>query len=162
SLTAADITAPVAPANLLVSADGLTLTGSGEAGATVTVRAADGSVLGSAVVAADGTFSLTLGTAQTDGQLLTVSQSDAAGNRSPSTSTTAPDGVDAPFAPSGLQLSADGLTLTGSGEAGATVTVRDANGATLGTAIVAADGTFSLTLTSAQLNGETLSVVQAD
>ncbi|KQQ62622.1 hypothetical protein ASF84_26710 [Pseudomonas sp. Leaf127] len=162
SLTAADLTAPSAPANLLVSSDGLTLTGTGEAGATVTVRAADGSVLGSAVVAADGTFTVTLGAAQTDGQALSVNQTDAAGNLSPSTSTTAPDGVNAPSAPTGLQLSADGLTLTGSGEAGATLTVRTTNGAILGTAVVAADGTFSLTLNSAQLNGETLSAVQSN
>ncbi|GAB7528309.1 hypothetical protein PS3A_07170 [Pseudomonas sp. 3A(2025)] len=162
SLTAADVTAPAAPSNLLVSNDGLTLTGRGETGATVTVRAADGSVLGSAIVAADGTFSITLGTVQVDGQILSVSQTDAAGNLSPTASTTAPDGVDAPTAPTGLQLSADGLTLSGTGEAGATVTVRDANGAILGTAVVAADGTFSITLGAAQLNGEILTVVQSD
>ncbi|MBA1193086.1 BapA prefix-like domain-containing protein [Pseudomonas entomophila] len=162
SLTVADVTAPAAPANLAVSADGLSLSGTGEPGATVTVRGANGAVLGTAVVGTDGTFNVPLGTAQTDGQTLNVEQTDAAGNVSPTASAVAPIGADAPPAPTALALSADGLTLTGRGEPGDTVTVRGANGAVLGTAVVAADGTFSVSLGSAQLNGETLSVVQAN
>ncbi|MFK3940268.1 BapA/Bap/LapF family large adhesin [Pseudomonas monteilii] len=162
SLTAADVTPPAAPANLAVSADGLSLSGTGEPGATVTVRGPNGAVLGTAVVGADGTFSVPLGAAQTNGQTLSVEQTDAAGNVSPTASALAPTGVDAPPAPTALALSADGLTLTGRGEPGDTVTVRSANGAVLGTAVVAADGTFSVSLGSAQLNGETLSVVQAN
>ncbi len=52
--------------------------------------------------------------------------------------------------------------MNGTGEAGATVTVRNAAGQVLGTAQVATDGSFSVPLSSAQLNGQTLSVVQAD
>ena len=162
SLVSADVTAPGAPTDLLVSNDGLTLTGTGEPAATVLVRGTDGVLLGTAVVAADGSFSVRLGAAQLDGQTLDVTQRDTAGNLSAPGSATAPVGADAPAVPTGLQLSADGLTLTGIGESGATVTVRDANGGVLGTTVVAADGTFSLPLNSAQLDGQTLSVVQTD
>jgi hypothetical protein len=156
-----DNTAPVAPANLQVSADGLTLSGTGEAGATVTVRDANGNVLGSAVVAQDGTFSVGLGSPQANGQSLSVDQTDTAGNTSAATPIIAPD-TTAPVAPTNLQVSADGLTLSGTGEAGATVTVRDANGNVLGTALVAADGTFAVALSNAQVGGQLLSLVQTD
>jgi len=163
-VTAIDITPPASPTNLAVGADGTTLTGSGEAGATVTVRDANGNVLGSAVVGADGTFTVPLSTPQTNGQTLSVGQTDAAGNASAQVPVTAiTDGdTTAPAAPTNLAVGADGLTLTGSGEAGATVTVRDANGNVLGSAVVGANGTFTVPLSSSQSNGQTLSVGQTD
>jgi flagella basal body P-ring formation protein FlgA len=161
-----DVTPPAAPGNLQVSADGLTLSGTGEAGATVQVRDAKGNVLGSAVVAADGTFAISLSSPQVDGQALTLQQTDAAGNVSPTAQVTAPDvdspDVTPPAAPANLQVSADGLTLSGTGEAGATVQVRDANGNVLGSAVVAADGTFAITLSSPQVDGQVLSLQQTD
>ncbi|MBN3538643.1 hypothetical protein JYA61_17960, partial [Sphingomonas pseudosanguinis] len=51
-------------------------------------------------------------------------------------------------------MSLDGTTLTGTGEAGATVTIRDVAGTDLGTAVVAGDGRFTATLTPAQGNGQ--------
>ena len=160
-VTAPDTTPPAAPGNLQLSADGQTLTGTGEAGSTVTVRDANGNVLGSAVVAQDGTFTVGLNSPQTGGQPLTVEQTDAAGNTSTTTPVAVPD-TTPPSAPTNLQVSANGLTLAGTGEAGATVTVRDANGAVLGSAVVAADGSFSVPLSSAQVDGQQLSIVQTD
>ncbi|MDC6383528.1 Ig-like domain-containing protein [Pseudomonas graminis] len=164
-----DTTAPNAPGNLVVSADGTRVTGSGEVGATIQVRAADGTLLGSAIVAADGTFSLTLSPPQTDGQSLTVSAVDAAGNVSPPAQALAPDidvtppvDTTAPNAPGNLVVSADGTRVTGSGEIGATIQVRAADGTLLGSAIVAADGTFSLTLNPAQTDGQSLRVNAVD
>ncbi|MEN4750874.1 BapA/Bap/LapF family large adhesin [Pseudomonas sp. Ps21-P2] len=163
-----DTTPPDAPANLAVSANGTRLTGSGEAGATVQVRAADGTLLGSGVVAADGTFSLTLSPAQTDGQALTVTATDAAGNVSAASQATAPDidvppvDTTAPNAPGNLVVSADGTRINGSGEAGATVQVRAADGTLLGSGTVGSDGTFSLTLSPAQTDGQALTVTATD
>lgn len=156
-----DSTAPVGPANLTVSADGRTLTGTGEAGATVTVRDANGTVLGSAVVAADGTFTVPLGTPQVTGAPLTVDQTDAAGNVSASTAVATPDST-APGAPGALLFNADGSLLTGTAEPGATVQLRAADGTLLGSAVAAADGTFSLTISPAQDNGQTLVVSAID
>lgn len=164
-----DVTPPVAPANLAVNPTGSVLTGTGEAGATIQVRAADGTLLGSGIVAADGTFSLTLSPAQTDGQSLNVTATDAAGNTSvpaqalaPDVDTTPPGDTTPPDAPANLAVSANGTRLTGSGEAGATIQVRAADGTLLGSAVVGADGTFSLTLSPAQTDGQSLTVTAVD
>ncbi|WP_045491106.1 BapA/Bap/LapF family large adhesin [Pseudomonas sp. StFLB209] len=161
ALTAADVTAPAAPGSLQLSADGLTLSGRGEAGATVSVRAANGTLLGTALVAADGTFSVPLSSAQLPGASLSVSQTDAAGNTSLPVPANPVDPTQ-PGAPGNLSLSADGQTLSGSALAGARITVRGANGAVLGSAVANPDGTFSVALSSAQLNGESLAVTQTD
>ncbi len=159
TLAAPDITAPVAP-SAAIDATGVAVTGRGEAGATVTIRDGSGAVIGTAVVAADGTYTATLSPAQANGGSLSVVQADAAGNVSPAVTLAAPD-VTAPVAPSAA-IDATGVAVTGRGEAGATVTIRDGSGAVIGTAVVAADGTYTATLSSAQANGGSLSVVQAD
>ncbi|WP_241650373.1 Ig-like domain-containing protein, partial [Rosenbergiella collisarenosi] len=115
----------------------------------------------STIVAADGTFKATLDPAQTNGQTLSVTATDAAGNPSLVVTTTAPD-TTAPAAPTDVQVSGDGETVTGKAEAGSTVTIKDANGTTLGSTTVAADGTFKATLDPAQTNGQTLSATTTD
>ncbi|WP_235515008.1 Ig-like domain-containing protein [Erwinia sp. Leaf53] len=159
--TAADVTTPDAPTNLALSPDGLTLTGRGEAGDTVTVRTAAGVSLGTTIVLADGTFSVGLSAAQLNGQVLSVTQTDPALHVSPAAGITASDST-SPDAPTALTLSADGLTLSGRGEAGDTITVKSLTGVTLGTGLVLSDGTFTATLSPAQLNGQVLSVIQTD
>ncbi|GAA3263739.1 hypothetical protein GCM10020258_29450 [Sphingomonas yabuuchiae] len=159
ALTALDTTAPIG-LTASVDATGIIVSGQAEAGATITVRAPDGTIIGTGTAGAGGAYALTLTTPQLNGQVLQVTQADAAGNTSPPSPATAPD-LTAPLAPLGT-VSADGTLVTGTGEPGATVTVRDAAGQVLGTAQVAADGSFSVPLASAQLNGQILSVVQAD
>ncbi len=161
SLIAADTTAPGTPGNLALSADGQSLSGTGEAGSTVTIRDAAGNVLGTAVVGSDGTFQATLSVPQTNGQTLGVTLTDAAGNVSSPGSLTAAD-TTAPGTPGNLAVSADGTALTGSGEAGATIEVRAADGTLLGSVVVAADGTFNLTLNPPQIDGQALSVTATD
>jgi VCBS repeat-containing protein len=159
TVTAPDLTAPAAPV-ASVSADGTVVTGTGEPGATVSVHDAAGNPLGTALVAANGSFSVTLTTPQANGQLLEVSQADPAGNASPEVAVHAPDIT----APIGLTAAVNGLgtVVSGSGEAGATVTVRDPLGTAIGTAVVAANGSYSVTLTTPQTNGQLLQVTQAD
>jgi hypothetical protein len=161
SVTAPDITPPAAPATAVVSPSGTLVSGTGLAGARIFVRNALGVLLGTATVAANGTWAATLSPAQVDNQTLNVVQADAAGNLSTALSVTAPD-LTPPPAATALVVAADGNSLSGTGEAGATVTVRSASGALLGTGIVAANGTFTLALNSAQINGEALSVGLAD
>jgi VCBS repeat-containing protein len=161
SLATPDRTPPAAVGNPVLSADGKQLSGSGEVGATVQVRNAAGTVLGSAIVGADGRFTVTFDTPQISGQAIGVSQVDAAGNVSPAISLVTPD-LTAPTALTNVVLNNNGLTLTGLGEAGASVTVRGADGTIIGTGLVAANGSFILTLTSAQLNAQHLSVTQTD
>ncbi|MGO2200355.1 BapA/Bap/LapF family large adhesin [Pseudomonas helleri] len=161
SVVAGDTTAPEAPTDVVLSADGLTLTGKGEVGSTVTVKNAEGAVLGSGPVGADGSFEITLDAAQTNGQTLDVTLTDKAGNVSAATPVIAGD-TTAPAAPTDLAVSIDGLTLTGKGETGSTVTVKDAAGAVIGSGPVGADGSFEIVLDSAQKNGETLNVTLTD
>ncbi|NIF28665.1 BapA prefix-like domain-containing protein [Pantoea sp. Tr-811] len=161
AFTAPDHTPPQAVVSPSIDGLGATVTGTGEVGATVTVRGPDGSVLGSALVAVNGTFTVTLVPPQTNGQVLSVTQTDAAGNVSGATSLPAPD-TQAPNAPTGLLLSADGAVVTGSGEPGTRVQVTGVAGVVLGTAVVQADGSFSVSLIPAQLNGQTLSVTLTD
>ncbi|WP_241613999.1 Ig-like domain-containing protein, partial [Rosenbergiella epipactidis] len=66
----------------------------------------------SATVGSDGTFSVTLTTAQTNGETLTVTATDAAKNTSAEATTTAPD-TTAPAAPTDIAVSDDGTTVTG-------------------------------------------------
>ncbi|KHL71337.1 hypothetical protein PpSQ1_26745, partial [Pseudomonas putida] len=106
----------------------------------VRVLAADGTtVLGSVVVGATGAFSITLDPPQVDGEQLQVTATDATGNASTAGNVTAPDidtggGDTTPPAPaSNLAISADGRTVSGRGEAGATVEVRDDQGQVIGT-----------------------------
>ena len=157
----ADTTAPDAPGSLGLSSDGLTLSGLGEAGATVTVNDAFGNRLGSGVAGADGRFAIVLTSPQLNGETVTVVQADAAGNTSPAANLVASD-VTAPSVPANLVLDATLSVLTGTTEAGATVTVRDANGTVLGTGVAAADGTFSLALAPAPGAGAALSVNATD
>ncbi len=118
-------------------------------------------MIGTGTVAPDGSISVPLSPAQTIGSTLSVVLTDTAGNVSGAATVAAPDNL-APGAPTALVVSADGLVLSGLGEAGATVTVRSPGGAVLGTAVVESDGTFDVTLGSAQTDGSILSVTQAD
>ncbi|WP_241491664.1 Ig-like domain-containing protein, partial [Winslowiella iniecta] len=110
-----------------MSEDGTTLSGKGEAGATVIVRDDEGNIIGTGTVDEDGNFTVDLDPAQTNGETLDVTQTDAAGNISPVAEVTAGD-TTAPLAPTDLDVSEDGTTLSGRGEPGTTVTVTDADG----------------------------------
>lgn len=143
-----------------MNASGTAVTGTGEIGATVQVRAvADGPVIGTATVQGDGTYSAPLSPPQTDGQVLIVTQTDAALNVSPEATATAPEL--APPAPTAA-LNGAGTEVTGTGEAGSTIEVRNAANALLGTTTVLGDGTYTATLNAPQVDGEQLSVTQSD
>ncbi|MDF3876763.1 Ig-like domain-containing protein, partial [Pseudomonas putida] len=160
SVTSADLLPPAQPTELAL-ADGVTFTGRGEPGATVQVRDAAGTLIGTGTVGADGLFSLTLNPAQANGEALDVRLVDAAGNTSAPLQFDAPD-ITPPGAVSNIVVGADGLALSGRGEPGATVEVRDANGTVIGTGVVGANGTFLIDLSPAAQPGEQLSLVQTD
>ncbi|GAA3263726.1 hypothetical protein GCM10020258_29420 [Sphingomonas yabuuchiae] len=156
---APDIISPIGLTAAINGAGNL-VTGAGEAGATVTIRDAGGTVLGTAVVAANGTYAAILTPAQLNAQVLQVTQADATGNASTPATVIAPD-LTAPLAPIGT-VSGDGTSLTGTGEVGATVTIRGVGGTVIGTAIVDANGNFTAPLTPAQANGQIVTLTQAD
>ncbi|WP_180013227.1 Ig-like domain-containing protein [Acinetobacter sp. YH16031] len=157
TITAPDTTAPATLTQELV-ADNKTVTGATEAGATVTVSY-NGKVVGTALADAEGKYSITLDKAYSNGEKLEVVATDTANNSTKPNAVTAPDTT----APSSLTqvISADGQTITGKTEAGATVTATF-NGQVVGTAIAGTDGQYTLTLTPAFTNGEKLEVIATD
>ncbi|MDM2747755.1 Ig-like domain-containing protein, partial [Citrobacter sp. Cs237] len=111
--------------------DGATVTGTAEAGTTVTIYASDNTPLGSALVQPDGSFTVTLDTPQTNGEILTAVVTDTVNLTSPPSTTIAPD-ITPPQPAGNLDVSDDGATVTGTAEPGSTVTIRDPDGNPLG------------------------------
>ena len=173
-----DTAAPAAPATPVLApasdngpsnTDGITsvtrptITGRAEAGSTVTLYDTDGiTVLGTAVAAANGNWSITSSVLADGVHSLSVKATDAAGNRSaaspalsvtidtaapaaPATPVLAPASDSGPSNSDGV-TSVTGPTITGRAEAGSTVTLYDTDGVTvLGTAVAAANGNWSIT-----------------
>jgi hypothetical protein len=170
-----DTTAPAAPVvtgpsdGAMVGTATPTITGTGEPGATVEV-VIDGAVVGTTVVGPDGTWALPLTTPLADGEhTVTATQTDAAGNESPAsapTTFTVDTVATAPVitSPSPGAITSDTTpTITGTGEPGATVTVTDQDGTVLGTAVVDANGDWSLTPTTPLPDGTyTITATQVD
>ena len=175
-----DATAPVAPTITSVvddvgSVQGPVLDGNptndtrptlnGTAEANAVVRIYDGETLvGETTANADGLWTLTQTTVALDDGVhnFTATATDTAGNlsaASPVTSITI-DTI-APGAPDSFTILNNGGTLTGRGEAGSTITVRDGD-TVIGTGVVNDDGGFSLTLTTPKTNGELLTVTATD
>ncbi|KNC17650.1 hypothetical protein AC790_01395 [Pantoea sp. RIT-PI-b] len=138
------------------------LNGTAEVGAIVTIY--DGTTaLGSVTVGAGGTWTYTTAALANGAHPLSVTVTDAAGNVSTgNTAVTVNVDTVPPAAVSGLAINDAGTTVTGSGEVGAIVTVRDAGGNALGTATVGTGGTWSVSLSTAQTTGASLSVIQTD
>lgn len=158
-----DTTPPASPTGLAFSADGRTLTGSGEVGATVRVDTnGDGQPDATGTVGADGRFSVTLSPPLTNGESVSVTLVDAAGNVSGPGQATAPD-TTPPAAASNVVVADDGGSISGSGEPGATVGVdTDGDGQPDATVVIGGDGQFTVPLDPPLTQGETISVVVTD
>ena len=147
-----------------------TITGTAEAGSTVTIK--DGNTTLGTTVATDGTYSFTPTTVQalSDGvHTLSASATDAAGNVSTTVTSNVTIDSTSPGAPSatigleGSTVTVGGVTyntdrtptISGTAEAGSTVTIKNGD-ATLGTVTAGSDGTYSYTLAPQnQLDGGT-------
>ena len=160
TVTATDTTPPQAPGNLQVSEDGQSVSGTAEAGSTVTIKGPDGTVIGTTTANDDGTFSTPISPAQTNGEVLTVIATDGAGNASLPNTATAPDNTP-PLAPDNVVVSGDGTTVTGTAEAGSTVTIRQGD-IIVGQAVTDDQGNFSVTLNPPKANGEALTADATD
>ena len=138
------------------------LNGTAEVGAIVTIY--DGAVaLGSVIAGTNGAWTYTTTALANGAHPLSVTVTDAAGNVSTgNTAVTVNVDTLPPAAVTGLAINTAGSIVTGSGEIGATVTVRDAGGTALGTATVGSGGTWSVNLSTAQTTGASLSVTQTD
>ncbi|WP_445406076.1 Ig-like domain-containing protein [Acinetobacter pittii] len=158
-LVAPDTTAP-SSLTAIIDAAGKVVTGTTEAEATVTVKNAAGTVVGTATADATGKYSITLDKAYLNGESLSTTASDQSGNATAPKTLVAPDTT----APSSLTATIDiaGKVVTGTTEANAVVTVKNSSGTIIGTGTADATGKYSITLDKAYLNGESLSATAAD
>ena len=135
-----------------------TITGTGEEGALVTVYD-NVTAIGTVTVAVGGTWSLILTTGLADGtHAITAIQTDVAGNvsvKSNEANLTVDTTVAAPVitGPASGVTNNNKPTITGTGEAGALVTVYDNNKVAIGTATVNNAGNWSLFVTVALVDG---------
>ncbi|WP_205872763.1 Ig-like domain-containing protein [Limnohabitans planktonicus] len=154
-----------------------TLSGNATPGDTITIKDPQSNVIGTAVVAANGTWAITPATALPEGQTnLAVTATDPTGNVSAPTALPITIDTLAPVAPAAIiePTSDSGSkgdlvttdktpTLSGTGTPGDTITIKNPQGAVIGTATVAANGSWAFTPTTALPEGtNALSVTATD
>ncbi|MFK3669105.1 Ig-like domain-containing protein [Leifsonia aquatica] len=133
-------------------------TGTGAKGETVVIKDGQGSVLGTATVGDDGHWSTTLNPVPTNGAVdlvIEITGADGiaeqlADNSYTMTGSEEPNTYTGPK--TGDTVTPD-TVFTGTGAKGETVTITDGQGNVLGQTEIGADGTWSLTLDPAPING---------
>ncbi|TWT07053.1 S8 family serine peptidase [Planococcus sp. CPCC 101016] len=156
-VTVKDVTAPSKPKANAVTEEAVRVTGTAEAGSTVTVKSKEG-LLGEALTASNGIYSIAIAK-QKAGVVLFVNSTDKAGNTSAATELTVKDSS-IPTAPVVNSVTDKMTQVTGSAEAGATVSVK-ANGNQIGTAVSGTDSQFTVTIAK-QKAGTILTVTATD
>lgn len=158
SVTVKDKTAPVKPVVNEVKDLDKKVTGKAEPGSKVNVKVGT-SIIGYGVADKNGSFSVTLRTAQKAGTALTVTATDKAGNVSSVVSVTVKDKT-APAAPTVYSVTAKTTKITGKAEAYSTIVVK-IGGKVIGTRKADKYGKFSITI-SKQKAGKVVEVVAID
>ena len=155
-----DTTAPAKPVANTVKAGDTAITGTAEAGSTVEVTLPDGSKV-SAKAGQDGNFSVPVSGLK-EGDTVSVTATDDAGNTSNPTSVTVGKGTDtiAPDAPVVNTVKAGTTAVTGTAEAGSTVEVTLPDGSKV-SAKADQDGNFSVPVSGLK-EGDTVSVTATD
>jgi VCBS repeat-containing protein len=165
---AIDTTAPAAPVVLAVNDTGTQVNGTAEAGSTVTITTANGTVLGTATADGTGAFRVTIAPAQTNSEALSATATDRAGNTGASTGFTAPS-TGLPTTPVISSVLDDVAPVTGNvakgqstndtlpelhgtSQAGVVVTLYD-NGTLLGSTTADSQGNWTFTPSTALDNG---------
>ncbi|WP_218007880.1 Ig-like domain-containing protein [Neobacillus drentensis] len=152
-----DITAPNTPSVNEVTDKSTSVTGTAEAGSTITVKAGT-SVVGTAVTQDDGIFSVPIDLQKAE-TTLSLTATDHSGNVSEVKEVTVNDAT-APTVQTVNEVTDKSTRVTGTAEAGSTITVK-AGTSLVGTAVTQDDGTFSIPI-NLQRAGTTLSVTAND
>jgi len=143
--TVKDVTVPVAPTVSEVTSEDSQVTGTGEAGSTITVKFPDGSVV-TGTVDDQGNYAIDIpiNVDLVGNEELVVTSTDGAGNVSPETKITVKD-VTVPVAPTVNEVTSEGTQVTGTGEAGSTITVKFPDGSVV-TGTVDDQGNYAIYL----------------
>ncbi|ORE49699.1 Ig-like domain-containing protein, partial [Pseudomonas aeruginosa] len=151
-----DAIAPPAP--VIDPSNGVVISGTAEAGATVILTDGNGNPIGQVTADGSGNWSFTPGTPLANGSVINALAQDAAGNTSGPASTTV-DSV-APATP--VLDPSNGTVISGTAEAGATVILTDGNGNPIGQATADGSGNWSFTPGTPLTNGTVINAVAQD
>ena len=161
NVTAPDLIAPTAPTNLAVGQEGTVVTGKAEPNSKIEIKDPSGTIIGTGLTDATGSFIIPLTVPQKDSQKLTVNASDAAGNKSPDATVNASD-LTPPAAPTNLAVVQNGGVVTGKAEPNSKIEIKDPTGKIIGTGLTDATGAFSVNLTTPQKDSQKLTVNATD
>jgi Ca2+-binding RTX toxin-like protein len=163
TISAPDLTAPSQP-TAAFDTTGKIVSGSAEAGSTVSIKNASAVEIGSGTATSSGTYSITLGTALVNNQVVSVTAKDATGNISSAVSATAPMMASDTTAPNQPTAAFDttGKIVSGAAEAGSLVSIKNASAIEIGSGTATSSGTYSITLGTALLNKEAVNVTTKD
>ncbi|MCO2615680.1 BapA prefix-like domain-containing protein [Pseudomonas aeruginosa] len=151
-----DSSAPPAP--VINPSNGVVISGTAEAGATVTLTDAGGNPIGQVTADGSGNWSFTPGTPLANGTVVNATASDPTGNTGPQAATTV-DSV-APAAP--VVNPSNGTTISGTAEAGAKVILTDGNGNPIGETTADGSGNWTFTPATPLANGTVVNAVAQD
>ncbi|MFP9025923.1 Ig-like domain-containing protein, partial [Pseudomonas aeruginosa] len=151
-----DSSAPPAP--VINPSNGVVISGTAEAGATVTLTDAGGNPIGQVTADGSGNWSFTPGTPLANGTVVNATASDPTGNTSAPASTTV-DSV-APAAP--VVNPSNGAEISGTAEPGATVTLTDGSGNPIGQVTADGSGQWSFTPSTPLADGTVVNATATD
>ncbi|GLF23083.1 hypothetical protein VNPA131463_39160 [Pseudomonas aeruginosa] len=151
-----DSSAPPAP--VINPSNGVVISGTAEAGATVTLTDGGGNPIGQVTADGSGNWSFTPGTPLANGTVVNAVAQDPAGNTGPQGSTT----VDAVAPNTPVVNPSNGNLLNGTAEPGSTVTLTDGNGNPIGQTTADGSGNWSFTPGSQLPNGTVVNVTASD
>ncbi|HCE8567909.1 TPA: Ig-like domain repeat protein, partial [Pseudomonas aeruginosa] len=151
-----DSQAPAAP--VLNPSNGTTLSGTAEPGATVTLTDGNGNPIGQVTADGSGNWTYTPSTPIANGTVVNVVAQDAAGNSSPPATVT----VDSSAPPAPVINPSNGVVISGTAEAGATVTLTDAGGNPIGQVTADGSGNWSFTPGTPLANGTVIVATATD
>ncbi|MDG0819555.1 Ig-like domain-containing protein [Staphylococcus equorum] len=162
-VTVTDVTAPIAPTVTEVTSESAQVTGTGEAGSTITVKFPDGSVVtGTADNQGNYVIDLPVDKKLNGNEELVVTSTDSSGNVSREAKVTVKD-TTAPAAPTVNEVTSGDTQLTGTGEPGSTITVKFPDGSVV-TGTADNQGNYAIDLpVDKKLNGnEELVITSTD
>ncbi len=163
--TTSEVTAPTITGVTGNSTAGYEVKGTADANATVEIRNAGGTVIGTGTADGTGAFTVTVPAGEAGAnETLTAVAKNASGTESTPTTFQTPADPNTPVATPIVETvtgsTTKGYEVKGTAEVGTTIEVRDAAGTVLGTATTGTDGKYTVTLDSGTATAnQTLSVV---
>ncbi|HGP3076536.1 TPA: Ig-like domain-containing protein [Pseudomonas aeruginosa] len=151
-----DSSAPPAP--VINPSNGVVISGTAEAGATVTLTDAGGNPIGQVTADGSGNWSFTPGTPLANGTVIVATATDPTGNTGPQAATT----VDAVAPPAPVIDPSNGVVISGTAEAGAKVILTDGNGNPIGETTADGSGNWTFTPATPLANGTVVNAVAQD